>query len=104
MERWAKKIGKAEAEEVLLNSGFKHLLESKEFDGLTIEQPTQIGEPFDPNDGAGLLVEWSVPKNVRDEAIKETFDVLMAGTAEAETPDSDEITEHDIPITSVSSL
>lgn len=103
MKKWANKIGKAETEDVLLNSGFTHLLESKEFDGLTVDQPTQTGEAFEPT-GAGLLVEWSVPKDVRDEAIKETYDVLTAGTTESETPDSDEITEHDIPIASVSSL
>jgi len=44
------------------------------------------------------LVEWSVPKSIRDEVIKENYDILMRakGHPIAESQGAD-ITEHDLP-------
>lgn len=107
LESWADKIGKSKNDTVF-NSGFDHMLSTKELDGLSASKPTSnhdmngkkglIEGIYDPNNDSGLLVEWSVPARDRDDAIKEVYDVLVAGEKGSVNEDVDEaITSEDIP-------
>ena len=99
IERWAARRGSSmSAEEVTFHSGFKNLLESKEFDGLSSNAPAgNSGDIYDPNRDQGLIVEWSVDPEERDSAIREVYTVLTDG--KIETPnESNEITQADVDI------
>ena len=82
----------------IVASCFNHILEHKELDGLSSAPPpadvlTEAWrhEPEDEN----VLVEWSVPRKIREEAITEIATVLRGGSAPIS--DSDEITDADLP-------
>lgn len=107
LESWAHKIGKSTIESEF-NSGFDHLISTKELDGLSKSSPTSNHEMngkkgmiegiYDPNGDADLLVEWSVPAKDRDDAIKEVYDVLVAGERSEPATDTEEtITADDMP-------
>lgn len=107
LESWAHKIGKSTVESEF-NSGFDHLISTKELDGLSKSNPTSNHEMngkkgmiegiYDPNGDADLLVEWSVPAKDRDDAIKEVYDVLVAGERSEPATDIEEtITADDMP-------
>lgn len=108
VRKWADRLGKDEPMEHNPISGFNHLLEMKELDGLSSSNENltngKPGKYHDPNSDEGLLVEWSVSPDDRDEAIKEVYDVLTAGTQSENIGESDEITERDLPTTRVSDL
>lgn len=105
VERWAQRLGKPnQSEEIQFCSGFAHLMEMKEFDGLSRTVPPNGDHKIhDPNDDVELLVEWSVDKTLRDEVIKEVMDVITVGSVQRESG-SDEITESDLPVTDVTGL
>lgn len=103
--KWANRLGKDLAnDDNVASNNFNHLIETKELDGLTISRGEINSESggakfFDPNHDTGLLVEWSVPKDLRDEAIKEVYEVLTIGEAsEGGLSESDEITDDDLPV------
>lgn len=109
IENWADRLGKTSDTRHEMNSGFDHLLTTKELDGLSQSKPTSnhdmngkkglIEGIYDPNNDDGLLVEWSVDSKDRDEVIKEVYDVLMAGERAVVTESSEEeITSADMPI------
>ena len=81
---------------------FSHILEQKELDGLSTAGPPDSKEgvlteswQWEP-DGDSVIVEWSIPRDVREEAIAEVATVLRG--ASVQTPDGDEITDADLPI------
>jgi hypothetical protein len=107
LESWAEGLGKTETSKSF-NSGFDHMISTKELDGLSSSKPTSnhdmngkkgmIEGIYDPNSDAGLLVEWSVSAKDRDDAIKEVYDVLVAEERYTTTANADEgITADDIP-------
>ena len=59
-----------------ISSSFQYLLESKELDGLTKTAKSDNDLLTEDVQDGGLLVEWSVPKNLRDEAIAEIRSVI----------------------------
>jgi hypothetical protein len=108
VEKWHGKIGKSN-DEIVINSGFDHLLAQKELDGLSsssneVETGSDgtILEDLDQKMDKGLIVEWSVPKDERDEAIREVYQVLVSGS-DARDVDESDITLDDLP-TRVSDL
>lgn len=102
VESWAKRLGRDYwIDDNRLSNGFEHLLETKELDGLSSSKPISNGI-HNPNNDAGLLVEWSVEQKYRDEAISETY-VALVDEPEHEI-ESGEITENDLPNYRVSSL
>lgn len=105
IERWAQRLGKdTMSDSHTPISGFNHLLEMKELDGLSSTEPSAIDSTYhNPNHDDGLLVEWSVQEKDRDEAIAECLNVLVGDLLTHET-DIEEITESDLPVTHVSSL
>jgi len=104
VERWAKRAGKlSTADDREFISGFDHLLESKELDGLSMTVVSSSDAIHDPNDDHGLLVEWSVPTDLRNAAIKEVLDVITVGGIVEEDLD-DEIQFSDIPTSTISGL
>lgn len=110
LERWAERLGKDDDKFREYHSGFDHILELKELDGLSRTIPDAAktnGVPnhtYNPNKDPELLVEWSVDSKDRDEAISETYDIITVGnTANDEKSDS-EIDESDLPVTAVSEL
>ena len=83
-----------------INSKYDNLIESKELDGLSKSKPANNGSDIyhDPNNDNGLLVEWSVPKQIRDEVIKENYDIVMKSKDGDLSPNvSSEISESDLP-------
>lgn len=107
IQRWAQRLGKPLfAEDRQFSSGYQAMLESKELDGLSRSpspKPHELNGDggmyiHDPNRDRGLLVEWSVPKEMRDEAIKEVYDVITAGEQLPAAHDDEEITEADLPM------
>lgn len=104
LERWSHRLGKAASTDIEFTSGFKHLLESKEFDGLSKSKPSTTDGIYDPNNDADLLVEWSVDKESRDDVIKEVMSVLTNGLSLTAESDSEDITIDDIPASSEASL
>jgi hypothetical protein len=120
MEGWAERLGRSSGgEEITHSSGFSHLLTMKELDGLTAGSGgedvltedqqekyiiTEGLEVINPNNDDGLLVEWSVPKDLRDETIKEVFEVITLGDVQPGGNESEEITEDDLPETNVTDL
>lgn len=106
LQKWAERLGKpSSAEDHQFRSGFQHILETKELDGLSKSQPRFEDDSgiHDPAHDPGLLVEWSVDKNIRDEVIREVYDVITAGESRFPVSRDDEITENDLP-TAVSDL
>lgn len=104
VEKWAKRLGKdtiSENSEPI--SGYNHLLEMKELDGLSATEPEIINDGIyhDPNNDEGLLVEWSVKDKLREEAIADSMNVLL-GDSPIRTSETEEITENDLPVTHVS--
>jgi hypothetical protein len=109
VENWADKLGK-DSNEMLIVSGYNHLLMSKELDGLSVGSKNSnniISENYqidgvenlvisNPNSDDGLLVEWSVPKDIRDETIKEVYEVITMQSSD-QPDDSDSISESDLP-------
>jgi hypothetical protein len=80
----------------------------KELDGLSGTAPLpkaekEVKDPIeaihDPNKDREVLVEWSVDPVLRNEAIREVYDVLLAGEQAhlKESVMNDDITEADIP-------
>jgi hypothetical protein len=90
-------------------SGFDYMVSSKELDGLSMSEPTNVKSDsiiesiHDPNNDDNLLVKWSVDPNDRNEVIEETYNLL---TSEPMVEDigQDDITRSDLPISSVSDL
>lgn len=82
-----------------INTRYDYLVESKELDGLSRNKSPQGRDLYvDPNGDAGLLVEWSVPKEVRDEVIKENYELLMRSRGQQiNESTSSEVTESDLP-------
>ena len=81
---------------------FQHILEQKELDGLTKSSPPEDKEGvltesrnWD-NEDEGVIVEWSVPSEVREEAISEVATILKG--ASVQVSNSDEVTDADLPI------
>jgi hypothetical protein len=112
VKRWATRLGKFQSPDgIEFHSGFQHLLESNELDGLSADEPRsnvesngKLSPIYDPNKDSGLLVEWSVDAEERDAVIKEVYNVLVAGEVEEGASEDDNvITEEDIPV-SVSRL
>lgn len=99
LERWAQRLGKQPRDHQHISS-FSYLIEHKELDGLTMDRPdpNTNGMVRDPNDDRGLLVEWSVPPEVRDDVIRETRLLLTGGSATAALDDADAVTEADLPV------
>ncbi len=103
--KWAARRGKSIPSEMSINSGFDHVLENKELDGLTTSAPSSdanVARTFlesihDPNDDKGLLVEWSVDKDIRNSVIAETLQILTCDDEATEYEDEDEITPSDLP-------
>lgn len=101
VERWADKLGKPLVQESIEPlSGYDHMLNSKELDGLS-KTNVQIRESagdqiHDPNNDEGLLVEWSVDKESRDEVIGEVRSILVQ--TNAVTDDDGTITNDDLPM------
>jgi hypothetical protein len=106
VRRWASRLGKFQSPDgVQYYSGFQHLLECNELDGLSSDEPPPRVESDDksiihnPNKDRGLLVEWSVDPDERDSAIKEVHNVLTVGEAiEKISSDDNLITEDDLPM------
>jgi hypothetical protein len=108
VQRWAQRLGKQfYAEDRELISGYQAILESKELDGLSSSSPPPshdlngTGDQLhihDPNHDGGLLVEWSVPKVVRDEVIDEVYNVVTLGEQLPVSEDEEEITKADLPL------
>lgn len=109
VRKWADRLGKPLfAEDREFTSGFQAVLESKELDGLCRGKPTpnqivmseglEVPLLYDPSEDPGLLVEWSVPKDIRDEVIREVYNVITVGHDLPEESDSEEITESDLPV------
>jgi hypothetical protein len=84
---------------IRLSSKYENLIESKELDGLTKTKPPISNEIYhDPNSDANLLVEWTVPKKVRDEVINENLEILMKPKDNLPKPTEDtEVSETDLP-------
>lgn len=100
VESWAKRLGRGPSEEVNFSSGFDAFIESRELDGLSYSQPSRTNDYglYNPNSDAGLLVEWSVDPEMRNQAIKECYDILTEVDAIAESVEDEPgvITEADI--------
>jgi len=112
VRRWAARLGRPSmADDREYNSGFDFLIEHKELDGLSANHPINPAESngngrgiHDPNKDTDLLVEWSVDEDERTQAIDEVYNVITAGEVLSEDADEDNITEDDLPATSVSDL
>lgn len=110
VRKWAGRLGKdSSPKEREFLSGFDHLIESKELDGLSADpvSPHENNGTGDyihnPNRDKNLLVEWSVDDDLRDEAITEVRNVITISEGGNSESDDDEITEGDLPV-SVSQL
>ena len=110
VESWANRLGKPVSKsDIEYTSGFDYVVSSKELDGLSMSEPTNVKSDsiiesiHDPNNDDNLLVKWSVDPNDRNEVIEETYNLL---TSEPIIDDigQDDITSSDLPISSVSDL
>jgi len=99
LRRWAGRLHRDSGPDSKpLNSGFDFILESKELDGLTTERYQNVDQPYDVNGHEGLLVEWSVPEDIRDKTIQEVLAVIMdEDTITDSTDEDEEIGVSDIP-------
>ena len=84
---------------IRLSSKYENLIESKELDGLTRTKPPVSSAIYhDPNSDNSLLVEWTVPKNIRDEVINENLEILMKSKKDQpKVVEDTEISETDLP-------
>lgn len=107
IERWMARQGKSDlGEEQGYNNGFDYFISTKELDGLTkgyksdkiLSENINGVEVYNPNDEAGLLVEWSVSEKDRREAMEEVLAIIMEDQKREPNLDSTEITENDLPI------
>jgi len=98
LQKWAARLGKSLfVEEREFRSGFQHILESKELDGLSRTVPQKTDDMiYDPQNDEGLLVEWSVKKDIRDEVIKEVYDVITAGADNQTIIEDGDVTDDDL--------
>jgi len=71
-------------------------------DGLSKKGPEQNSDntiteswEFDPTEADEVLVEWSVPKQIREEAIAEVANVLRG--VSVQVSDGAEVTDADLP-------
>ncbi len=98
VRRWSDRMGRGVSSEAVMESGFEHMLSSKELDGLSRDCPDSEGDmPYDPNSDGGLLVEWSVEQRVRESAITEARAALIEDVSEVVDVDDDEVTFRDVP-------
>jgi|10_taG_2_1085330.scaffolds.fasta_scaffold00044_65 hypothetical protein len=113
VKRWAQRMGRPDStDDREFASGFEFLLEHNELDGLSSSNSANPAESngdgkskiHNPNKDTGLLVEWSVDEDERDQAITEVFNVITAGETINGDGDQEEITESDLPVTPVSNL
>jgi len=83
---------------------FTHILEQKELDGLARGvQPESTGDGsvlteswrWEPEEEDGMIVEWSVPRVIREEAISEVATILRG--AAVRIVGNDEVTDADLP-------
>lgn len=102
LEKWGEKIGKTDIRKEH-SSGYDSIIASNELDGLSNTVPNILNESvdiiesiYDPNDDEGLLVEWSVNKELRDEAIREVYEVLAINPTVVSSSE-EEINPHDLP-------
>jgi hypothetical protein len=98
VNKWSERLGKDTSPNNKITNSYDHMLETKELDGLTKDRPPEglNGSQHDPNDGDGILVEWSTDKEERNSAINEVRTVLT-GESMNDTTGSADITEDDIP-------
>lgn len=104
VESWAEKLGKNYKTPIKHNSGFDHLLSTKELDGLSSDKPKTYSDKkslldsiHDPNNDLGLLVEWSVAPDVRNEVIEEVYNVLLDKDQLPIVTEDVDITKDDLP-------
>tara|TARA_R110000751_G_scaffold86486_1_gene172142 strand:+ start:45 stop:1610 length:1566 start_codon:yes stop_codon:yes gene_type:complete len=104
LESWAKKRGKSySTDDKEFGSGFSHLVESKELDGLTSESVGDNVGGYDDidltdNSNPNILVESSVEEEDRKAAIGEVYNLLKkSANDDVRTPGTSTITEDDIP-------
>ena len=114
LEKWSERLGRTEKSIVEYTSGYDHILNSKELDGLSGTVPKEtisedknsdsiVDDIYNPNNDEGLLVKWSVDEVVRNEAIEEIYNVLTSSIP-PELTDTEEITVDDMSSVSVSDL
>ena len=98
VDKWMERLGKTAFTDREYHSGFDHLLESKELDGLTTSpmEDSSGANIQDPNDTEGLLVEWSVSDQERNEAITEVLNVLTVDISEGSPIDENMVTDEDV--------
>jgi hypothetical protein len=102
VEGWARRLDKPlRQEEKEYNSGFDHILQINELDGLSRSVPpksagTILESIHDPNNDEGIIVDWSVDQDIRSEAIKEVYEVLVADIP-PEIVSSEDISPTDLP-------
>jgi len=83
---------------------FNHILEQKELDGLSRGKPPvdNVGNilteswEYDLNGDEGLIVEWSVPEEMRKEAIAEVATIIKGSSARITT--DEEVVDADLPV------
>ncbi len=104
VENWARRLDKPlRQEEVEYNSGFDHILQINELDGLSASKPSGKGGAsilesiHDPNEDDQVIVDWSVEKTIREEAIQEVYNVLVADMPEL-IQSVEEISSDDLPV------
>ena len=104
VEGWARRLDKPlRQEEVEYNSGFDHILQINELDGLSASKPkAQTGSSIlesihDPNEDEQVIVDWSVGKTIREEAIQEVYNVLVADMPDI-VQHVEEISNDDLPV------
>ena len=100
INKWVERLGRTASTNREFHSGFDHLLEMKELDGLTkSEMHNSSGANIqNPNSTDGLLVEWSVGEEERQVAIKEVLSVLKSGTVNDLPSDENVVTDEDIAV------
>lgn len=100
INKWVERLGRTASTNREFHSGFDHLLEMKELDGLTkSEMHNSSGANIqNPNNTDGLLVEWSVGEEERQVAIKEVLSVLKSGTVNDLPSDENVVTDEDIAV------
>jgi hypothetical protein len=99
LEKIQRRRGFQNDDEFIPNNRYDHLVESKELDGLSRTKPPHSSDTYhDPNGDGGLLVEWSIPKDVRDEVIKENLDILLRSRdVDPKNVSNSDISEADLP-------
>lgn len=83
----------------VLNSGFNYLLNNNELDGLNNDPSVDLtNEDFSEDEKRTLLVETTLPEDVRQEAIDEVRNLLLGNLDSGEDEvEDDEITIADLP-------